>query len=568
MVVTLKNLLSGDASSKKKLSLLRTNGHMLDERRSELIQHIECLTEANNSYTLKRGPAAPKFVHDNKCNDDTAFRRLARSLELSIAEMFESAFGGGRCGSNLSHLCVRIDLTIRTIMKLINYRASSLWRADRKLTTSRDSWILYDDIDTTIHLFDALSVSIHQFTTTDQLTKQSAVLGLKTPARFNTIGASEEKSPAMKLLLSIENQLLKLRLTVLPSLARRIENLFRCLTTSECSNICISCFKADTFICTMKESSSSMDDKMKFGSKDSYIGDRIIEMLDRNYYSPVKTILRGSNFHLIVCILSEGFNNCLKVLLEQILFKKLRFNQGGVTLLYSILQQLKLWIVEVKEWLQKSSNCSTDFKLIQDMGPWVEANLILGILLTGNVQNKSSRSEELLTSQNKRNRKTPNRHANFYLNSTVVPLRSSFEESCDVTILEKLLPNNQVKKNENLILSNNFQNHHTFSNRIKDLKLRSLDNETCNFAITRLWYHLESMKIFYNFSEMTEVIIKKMENEFFTHDEYLVWASLTITSESKKQFLKFPYMCCGVRIVPRLKCSAVSVCVVLDLNHL
>ena len=548
---------------------MRTNGHTLDERKSELIQHVECLTEANNSYTLKRGPAASKSVHDNKCNDDTAFKRLARSLERSIAEMFESAVGGGRSGSNLSHLSVRIDQTIRTILKLINYRASSLWRADRKLTTSQDSWILYDDIDTTIHLFDAISVSIHQLTTTDRLTKQSAILGLKRPGRFDTIGTSEEKSPAIKLLLLIANQLLKLRLTVLPSLARRIENLLRCLTASECSNICITCFKVDTFICTMKESSSSMDDKMKFGSKDSHIGDRIIEMLDKNYYSPVKIFLRGSNFYLMVGILSEGFNNCLRALLEQILFKKLRFNQGGVTLLYSILQQFKLWIVGVKDWLQKFSHCFSDFKLIKDMGPWVEANLILGILLTGNVQNKSSRSEELLTSQNKKNRKIPNRHANSYLNSTVVPLRSSFEENCDVTILEKLLPNNQVMKNqENLTLSNNFQNRDTFRNRIKDLKLRSLDNETCNFAITRLWYHLESMKIFYNFSEITGVVRKKIKNKIFTHDEYLVWASLTIISENKKQYLKFPYMCCSVRFVPRFKCSAVSVCVVLDLSHL
>lgn len=568
MVVSLKNLLSGDASSEKKLPLLRTNGHTLDERRSELIQHIECLTEANHSYTLKRGPAASKSVHDNKGDNDTAFRRLARSLERSIAEMFESAVGGGRSGSSLFYLSVQIDQTIRTILKLINYRASSLWRADRKLTTSRDSWILYDDIDTTIRLFDAISVSIHQFTITDRMTKQAASLGLKRPGTFDTIGASEEKSPAIKLLLLIEIQLLKLRLTVLPSLARRIENLLRCLTTSECSSICITSFKADTFICTMKESSLSMNDKMKFGSKDSHIGDRIIEMLDRNYYSPVKIILQRSNFYLIVGILSEGFNNCLKVLLEQILFKKLRFNQGGVTLLYSILQQLKLWIVGVKEWLQKSSHCSSDFKLIQDMGPWVEANLILGILLTGNVQNKYSRPEELLTSaENKRNRKIPNRHTNFYLNSTVVPLRSSFEENCDVTILEKLLPNNQVKKNENLIPSNNFQNRNTFSNRVKDLKLRSLDNETCNFAITRLWYHLDSMRIFHNFSEMTGVVIKKIKNEIFTRDEYSVWASLTIVSENKKQFLKFPYLCC-VRFVPRMKCSAVSVCVVIDLNHL
>ena len=567
MVVSLRKLLSGDTSSEKKFPLLRTNGQTLDERRSELIQHIECLTEANNSYTLKRGPSASKSVHDNKCNDDTAFRRLARNLERSIAEMFESTVGGGRSGSSLSHLSVRIDQTIRTILKLINYRASSLWRADRKLTTSQDSWILYDDIDTTIHLFDAISVSIHQFTITDRLTKQAAVFESKMQGTFDTIGATEEKSPAIKLLLLIENQLLKLRLTVLPSLARRIENLLRCLTASECSNICTTSFKTDTFICTMKESSSSMDDKMKFGSKDSHIGDRIIEMLDRNYYSPVKMVLQRSNFYLIVGILSEGFNNCLKVLLEQILFKKLRFNQGGVTLLYSILQQLKLWIAGVKEWLQKSSHCSSDFKLIQDMGPWVEANFILGILLTGNVQNKYSRPEELLTSENKRNRKIPNRQTNSYLNSTVVPLRSSFEENCDVTILEKLLPNNQVKKNENLNPSNNFQNRKTFSNRVKDLKLRSLDNETCNFAITRLWYHLDSMRIFYNFSEMTGVVIKKIKNEIFTRDEYSVWASLTIVSEKKKQFLKFPYLCC-VRFVPRMKCSAVSVCVVIDLNHL
>lgn len=575
MVVSLKRLLNADGLSRKNLPLLRTRERPLDERRSELIKHIGILTEANDCYTLKRGTAASKTTQDNRRNDDTALRRLARSLERSTAEILESAVHGGSSGSKLFYLLAQIDQIIRTILRLLNYRASSLWHADKKLTTSRDSWILYDDINAVIQLFDGISLSIHHFIATDNVTKQAAALGLKSSSNVQTISVLREKSSIIKLLLSLQSQVLKLRLTVLPSLSRRIESFLRCITTEECRDICTSCLKTDSFVCAVKD--SSLEDRTKSSSKDLHVGDRIIDTLDRNYYSPAKTILLESNFSSVIDVLSEGFNNCLIVLLEQILFKKLRFNQGGVIALYSTLQQLKSWVVGVKDWLRNSSHCSTltnsssEFKFIQDMGPWVEANLILGILQTGkSVLMKKSGSEELVSSQNRRNRKVPNRYLSPHLHSTVVPLGSPVEEISDVTVLEKLLPGHE-KKNENLFPTSNFQDRCTVSNRGKDLRLRSLDNTSYNFAVTRFWFLLDSMQIFYNFLETeTEMEMKvrvKMKNRSFGQDEYRQWLSLAAASETKKHFTNLPFVCC-LNILPRIKKSSVSVCVVLDLSCL
>ena len=573
MVVSLKRLLNADGLSRKNLPLLRTRERPLDERRSELISHIGILTYANDCYTLKRGTAGSKTTQDNTSNDDTALRRLARSLERSTADILEPALHEGSFGSKLFYLLAQIDQIIRTILRLLNYRASSLWRADKKLTTSRDSWILYDDVNTVIQLFDGISLSIHHFIATDNVTKQAAALGLKSSSSVQTSSKLREKSSVVKLLLSLQTQLLKLRLTVLPSLYRRFETFLRCVTTGECRDICTSCFQTNSFICAVKE--SSLEDKTKSSSKDLHVGDRFIDTLGRNYYSPAKTILVESNFSSVIGVLSEGFNNSLNVLLDQILLKKLRFNQGGVIALYSTLQQLKSWIGEVKEWLRNSSYCSistnssSDFKFIQDMGPWVDANIILGILQTGkSVQMKKSGSEELVTSQNKRSRKIPNRYLSPYLNSTVVPLGSPAEEISDVTILEKLLPGH-VKKNENLFPRNNFQDRCTVSNRRKDLRLRSLDNASYNFTLTRFWFQLDSMQIFYNFLE-TELEMKvkeKIKNESSSQDEYRQWLSLAATSETKEHFSRLPFICC-LNVLPRIKRPSVSVCVVLDLSCL
>jgi hypothetical protein len=573
MVVSLKRLLNTDGFSRKNLHLLRTRERPLDERRRELIKHIGILNEANDCYTLKRGTAASKTTPDNTRNDDTALRRLARSLERSTAEILESALCGGGSGSKLFYLLAQIDQIIRTILRLLNYRASSLWRADKKLTSSRDSWILYDDINAVVQLFDGISLSIHHFIATDNVTKQAAALGLKSSSNIRTSSELREKSSIIKLLLSLQNQVLKLRLTVLPSLSRRIENFLRCITTEECRDICTSCLKSDSFICAVKD--SSLDDKTKSSSKNLHVGDRIIDTLDRNYYSPAKTILLESNFSSVIDVLSGGFNNCLIVLLEQILFKKLRFNQGGVITLYSTLQQLKSWIVGVKDWLRNSSYCSilsnssSEFKFIQDMGPWLEANLILGILQTGkSALMKKFGSEELVTSQNKRNRKVPNRYLSPYLHSTVVPLGSPVDEISDVTVLEKLLPGHE-ENNENLFPRNNFQDRCSVSNRGKDLRLRSLDNSSYNFTVTRFWFQLDSMQIFYNFSktEMEMKVKVKMKNKSFGQDEYRQWLSLAAASETKKHFSNLPFVCC-LKILPRIKRSSVSVCVVLDLSCL
>jgi hypothetical protein len=571
MVVSLKRLLNADGLSLKKVPLLRTREQPLDDRRSELIKHIGILSDANDCYTLKRGTAASKTTQDNTRNDDTALRRLACSLERLTAEILESADHGGSSGSKLFYLLAQIDQIIRTILRLLNYRASSLWRADKKLTTSRDSWILYDDINAVIQLFDGISLSIHHFIATDNVTKQAAALGLKLSSNIQTSSELREKSSINKLLLSLQNQVLKLRLTVLPSLSRRIENFLRCITTEECRDICTSCLKTDSFVCAVKE--SSLEDKTKSSLKDLHVGDRIIDTLDRNYYSPAKTVLLESNFSSVIDVLSEGFNNCLIVLLEQVLFKKLRFSQGGVIALYSTLQQLKSWIVGVKDWLRNSSyrpistNSSSDFKFIQDMGPWVEANLILGILQTGkSVLMKKSGSEELVSSQNKRNRKVPNRYLSPHLNSTVVPLGSPVEETSDITVLEKLLPGHEKK---NLFPRNNFQDRCTISNGGKDLRLRSLDNASYIFTATRFWFHLDSMQVFYNFSEAEmEMKVKvKMKNKSFGQNEYRQWLSLAAASETKKHFSKLPFVCC-LKILPRIKKSSVSVCVVLDLSCL
>jgi hypothetical protein len=573
MVVSLKRLLNADGLSLKKVPLLRTREHTLDDRRSELIKHIGLLADANDCYTLKRGTAASKTSQDNTRNDDTALRRLARSLERSTAEVLESALSGGSSGSKLFYLLAQIDQIIRTILRLLNYRASSLWRADKKLTTSRDSWILYDDINAVIQLFDGISLSIHHFIATDNVTKQAEALGPKSSSNFQTSSVLREQPSIIKLLLSLQYQVLKLRLAVLPSLSRRIENFLRCTTTEECRDICTSCLKTDSFICAVKV--SSLEDRTKSSSKDLHVGDRIIDTLDRNYYSPAKTILLESNFSSVIDVLSVGFNNCLIVLLEQILLKKLRFNQGGVIALYSTLQQLKSWIVGVKNWLRNSSYCSiatnssSEFKFIQDMGPWVEANLILEILQTGkSVLMKKSGSEELMSSQNKRNRKVPNRYLSPHLHSTVVPLGSPIEESSDVTVLEKLLPGHE-KKNENLFPRNNIHNRCTHSNQGKDLRLRSLDNASYNFTVSRFLFQLDSMQIFYNFSE-TEMEMKvkvKMKNKSFGQDEYRQWLSLAVASETKKHFPNLPFVCCS-NILPRIKRSSVSVCVVLDLSCL
>ena len=541
-----------------------------DDVKSKLIQHLEALYQANVCYTLKRGPVA--ITAENSCNmfNQTAFRKLSTHLELTVSEMLLAGNDARNNHRVAATPVVLIDRSVRTLIRLLNYRASSVWRPEKKSTTLKDCCVLLDDAESMIQLFDFLSESLHKFSTmkrTKNLTRKirnSRLAELRESSAEHSFGTDS-------LLWVLQRQLLKFRLLILPGIVRRVENYSQHFIAQETRSVCSSCLNKDSFIGTFKNRSK---EKKKFDSTEQNLGILIIEMLDKKLFSPTEILIRKENFELVAIMLSKGLNASLRSILSYVLASKFHFDQQGIVLFYASLQKLQTWIIYIRQKLSESEFCpfeNNEFRIIRDVTPWIETNTILGILQTGNVLPNYSPSEEFVES--KSCKKIRDKSSSIFLFSSVLPYGISVRkkekkkknsERMEENVLENLIPNHiKIRRTadrsaESIILPMES------NGESKNISNLNLNLNKCGYANIRRSWILDSMKIHYHH------VVMKIKNDFLTYKEKNLWSCLAAKSNIKKKksclnfiSLSVCYSYC-VKSLP--KRSTVSICVAIDVG--
>ena len=577
MVTSLNKLLSSRCHSVQRAEAVQEscskNGSS-NGVKSKLIQHLEVLYQANVCYTLKRGPVAISAEHSCNLYNQTAFRKLSTHLELTISEMLLTGHDARNNCQVAAATVVLIDRSVRTMIRLLNYRASSVWRPEKKSTTLKDCCILLDDAESMIQLFDILSESLHKFAAmkrTRNLTRKirnSRLAELRESSMEHSFGTDN-------MLWVLQRQLLKFRLLILPGIVRRVENYSQHFISQETRNVCGSCLNKDSFIGTFKNRSK---EKKKIDSTEQHLGKFIIEMLDKKLFSPTEVLLRKENFELIAIMLSKGLNISLRSILSYVLASKFQFDQQGIVLLYASLQKLQTWIIYIRQKLSESEFCpfkNNELRIIRDVSPWVETNIILGILQTGNVLPNYSPSEEFVES--KSCKKKRDNSSSFFLFSSVLPYGISVKrkekkkeknrERMEENVLEKLIPNHikirrtaeRSAESINLPLESNGE-----SKSSKSISNLNLNLNKCGYANIRRSWILDSMKIHYHH------VVMKIKNDTLTYKEKNLWSCLAAKSNNKKKksclnfiSLSVCYSYC-VKSLP--KRSTVSICVAIDVG--
>jgi hypothetical protein len=118
--------------------------------------------------------------------------------------------------------------------------------------------------------------------------------------------------------------------------------------------------------------------------------DSILGAVNSRVLEPfIDVVRRNSSFPTAIRILSSGMNSVLTTLFAYILKNKLRFSQQGVTALYVAMLSFVELIATAKTSLFNELTHGTtqqpipSFHLIEDTGPWLKANQIIMILLSG-----------------------------------------------------------------------------------------------------------------------------------------------------------------------------------------
>lgn len=569
MVTRLNRLLSARCHKVQSIEAVQencSNRGCSDDVESKLIQHLEVLYQANVCYTLKRGPVATTTEHSCTLYNQTAFRKLSTHLELTISEMLLAGHDARNNYQVSAASVVLIDRSVRTLIRLLNYRASSVWRPEKESTTLKDCCILLDDSESLIQLFDFLSESLHKFGTMKRTWNRRKIRNPRlAELRESSI---EYMFGADNLLWTLERQLLKFRLIILPGVVRRVEIYTQHFIAKETKSVCSSCLSKDSFIGTFKNRSK---EKMKFDSTEPNLGKLIIEMLDKKLFSPTELLMRKENFELIARMLSKGLNRSLKSILSHVLESKFRFDKQGIVLLYASLQKLQVWIIYIRQRMSESKLCpfeNNELRIIRDVTPWVETNTILGILQTGNVLPNHSPSEELVES--KSCKKDRENSTSYFSCSSVLPYGNSVKkrgkkgENMEENVLERPIPDQikirttAVRSAESVILPIEL------NEEPKNASNSNLSFNKCGYANIRRSWILDSMKIHYHH------VLMKTKNDALSYKEKFLWSQLAAkkNKKKKKSYLNFTslssYYSYCVELLP--KHSSVSICVAIDVG--
>jgi hypothetical protein len=562
MACRLNKLLSHDGQPKKLNKPSDRKCGIPNHLKIGLTQHIEILNRANVTYTLRRGAVASTSQYDSRFYNLTSFRKLGHHLEYNVLQMLQSLTNDGCSRSQTAFFSTNIDRSIRTVLRLLNYRASSLWRPDQKSPTLRDSCLLYDDVEYITRLFDKLSLSLHRFMEKNAVSQPSSLPSFKSAKLSQISGnlrvSSHDENTYCWIIVT---QLLKIRLTILPGIIGRIEKYSHHYIIQETNGVCSACLKRDSFLGSYRTVKTVKNVPIR---SELTLTDSLLEVLDTKLFSPAAIMMRGENFLLVTRILSDGFNTALKAMLSYVLSKKLQFNQQGVIVLYATLQKFQNWILDVKGRLLLSEHCCVTegrFHVIQDNSPWIQANIILGILQTGRVMSVESPSEEFFAPKSSAKIRGKS-NVSLHFHNSIFPLRTCLKERNDeVNVLEQLLPvraKARLKSGQDQPTNSNTIDHSSqFSFYVKS---------STNPEFIRTWVMLDSMRIFYHHT--VNRIDTKSEDAFSSKD-LTAWSAIAakseITSLSYFDPLSLFIFKCMKKASP--KRSSVSVCVAIDVNN-
>jgi hypothetical protein len=573
MVTRLNKLLSHEGQSRKLNKPSNRKCGILDHSKIGLTQHIKILNHANVTYTLRRGAVTTTSQYDSRFYNLTSFRKLGHHLEYNVLQMLQSFTNDGCTKCLTAFFSTNIDRSIRTIMRILNYRVCSLWRPDQKSPTLRDSCLLYDDVEYITQLFDKLSSTLHHFIENKKDSQPVSLPSLKSAKLAQISGNSRISShDESSYCWMIVTQLLKIRLTILPGIISRIEKYSHHYIIQETNGVCTACLKRDSFLGSYRTIKTAKNVPVR---SELTLPDMLLELLDSKLFSPAATMMRCDNFLIVAKILSVGFNTALQAILSYVLSKKLQFNQQGVIVLYATLQKFQNWILDVKGRLLISEHCCIPedrFHIIQDNSPWIQANIILGILQTGRVLSVESPSEEFFAPKSSAKIRGK-RSVSLHFHNAIFPLRTYIKErerNDEVNVLEQLLP---VRARARLKSRQEQPSNPTSMDRTTQFSFYIKSSTSPEFI--RSWVILDSMRILYHNHTVnrndtkikTKTKTKTLcENAIHSRD-LTAWGSIAAKTEltTLSYFHPLSFFKCMKKSSP--KRSSVSVCVAIDVNN-
>jgi hypothetical protein len=157
-----------------------------------------------------------------------------------------------------------------------------------------------------------------------------------------------------------------------PSLLKRIEKYISTILSSSLETICNQFLIKNCFLFSKRSLSAHQLDSP---TSIHMFGYTLRDHLLRPAMLSIKTFCKSR--HTIESIMTLCVNTSVSYLLDEIKRKRLRFNEYGVYILYTLLNTLLQWIISSKTDL----SIPLSSPLILDTSPWLRANSILQVLL-------------------------------------------------------------------------------------------------------------------------------------------------------------------------------------------
>ena len=548
---------------------------------SDRIRHQKIIDHANTSYTLKRGVGAgsSSSVADTNDSDQSPFRLLMDHLNGIISAM--------DCCSNMAmhRLYIQFDQTIRTLIRLLNDRISSLWRTDKYSQSFQNSCTLLTDMRILLTLFYKSSQLI-QRSSTEKINEAAVKIKIKLKSvKLSLLQRKSElaRSGSHSTFCSVLSMMNDFKNVILPRAVKRIEKYIQNYIILECNIICSMNLKKDTFLCPKKTKS----DIANIDVNTTDISTSIMAILEKKIFSFLLDVIGENNFISVINIFSESFNSVLKSILSFILKNKFQFNYFGVMRLYSIINNFRIFILEIKEKLSKNLNYPKNLKflnIILDKNPWIKTNDILTILQTGKIKQSkmllksTAKSKSKVKLNDKINGKNELKNGKGVINSDSEVLRTikcdkNNLTQCDLDLLRNILPNK--------IECNRRKETQSHSPKIDNENLKKVNsgnildenfNPTNNFDpnnyndLVKKWCILDTLKIFYNIEEYDKnrCILNTEEHSISIDKEYSSWVEIS-SSRSKKYFITS--LLSFSKCFPSHKLSSIAVNIAIDLDN-
>ena len=572
MVRSLKKLLNNDSPARVVISASVVREDCDQQCMTMLNHHFELMNQTSLSYTLKRGVGSSSSQCERSPSIQSPLIFLAEQLQLVILKQ-----GGVECQERVG--CnIRIDQMIRTLLRLLNDRVSSLWRLDQNSSNIRNSCHVLDDIHSLYGIFDATLLSLNKLSIEGR--KKIITSRIKSSKLLELKCLSLRTSNITRIsFVSIQHQLFHLQSTVLPKLILRIEKFMESCITLESQKVCNLLLKRESFL---------GDDRiisMKRSPKDKHlpVSTALIDILERDLLKHSIEMLTKNNFLLVNNILSKVFNKVLSSTLQFILNKKFQFSQGGVYFLYGIVQKFQLWILDVKMILLKNKYCDIEpikLNIILDRRPWICANLILQILETGQItflnrnpmiQNDAFIPTSKVQKFSLKNRcivvpeMTNNSNLSENMISNQIERRTNYSRLLPVTANN--ISHNYDSNNENKNEDQNINgNKHGYANKnvaaIKGITA-STGSKFCEVDYVRKRIVLNSLRIF--FIEENEKKKNFVSPEKLTEFDCSAWIALSAVKSKRNSISSLLFSTSQVFF--GLKRSSISVSTVINIEN-